>query len=316
MARVRSGPRRFGPASGRARSGSGLQRVAVPGKDVAPRQPEEQTPEDTTMRIVRFLDEAGLERYGESADGISARPIEGGIFGEIRPPGAEVKAMEVKKLLAPMVPPAILCIGLNYRKHAEESGARLPDYPVLFMKAPGALQNPGDPIVIPRVEPDEVDYECELAVVIGRRAKDVSREDAPAHILGYTCANDVSGRSWQIQKGGSQWCRGKSFDTFCPLGPAIATRDEIPDPNALRIRTELNGRVLQDWTTSDMIFDVPALVSFLSQGTTLFPGTVILTGTPQGVGFVRKPPIYLRPGDRVAVEIEGIGRLENPVVAG
>jgi 2-keto-4-pentenoate hydratase/2-oxohepta-3-ene-1,7-dioic acid hydratase in catechol pathway len=264
------------------------------------------------MRIVRFLDEGGVERYGASADGVTARAIEGDLFGECRAVGPPVR---VRKLLAPVVPPAILCVGLNYRRHAEESGARVPEHPVLFMKAPGAVQNPGDPIVIPRVEPDEVDYECELAVVIGKRAKNVPRGIALEHVLGYTCANDVSGRSWQIKKGGSQWCRGKSFDTFCPLGPAIVTRDEIQDPNALRIRTELNGVVLQDWTTSDMIFDVSELVSFLSQGTTLLPGTVILTGTPQGVGFVRKPPIYLKAGDRVAVEVEGIGRLENPVVA-
>lgn len=263
------------------------------------------------MRIVRFLDRDGAVRYGDSRDGATARLIEGDIFGERR---LSEKSVPIAKLLAPVVPPAIFCVGLNYRKHAEESGAKLPEYPVLFFKAPGALQNPGDPIVIPKIEP-EVDYECELTVVIGKGGKNIPRTRALEHVLGYTCGNDVSGRSWQIRKSGGQWCRGKSFDTFCPLGPAIVTTDELPDPQRLRIRTEVNGRILQDWTTADMIYDVAALVSFLSEGTTLFPGTVILTGTPQGVGFVRKPPIYLRPGDRVAIEIEGIGRLENPVAA-
>ena len=189
----------------------------------------------------------------------------------------------------------------------------IPEYPVLFMKAPSAVQNPGDPILIPRVERETVDYECELAVVIGREAKNVSREDALSHVLGYTCANDVSARTWQIEKGGSQWNRGKTFDTFCPLGPDLVTTDEIPDPNDLAIKTVLNGEVLQDWTTSDMIFDVPTLVSFLSESTTLLPGTVILTGTPQGVGFARKPPIFLAAGDTVTIEIERIGALTNPV---
>ncbi len=263
------------------------------------------------MRIVRFVDSGGNVRFGDSRDGVTARPIEGDIFGDCK---LREERVHIARLLAPVVPPAIFCVGLNYRKHAEESGTKIPEYPVVFLKAPGALQNPGDPIMIPRVEP-EVDYECELAIVLKKTAKNVPRARALEYVLGYTCANDVSGRSWQIRKGGSQWCRGKSFDTFCPLGPAIVTTDELPNPNRLRIRTEINGRVLQDWTTADMIWDVSALVSFLSESTTLFPGTVILTGTPQGVGFVRKPPIYLQPGDRVCIEIEGIGRLENPVAA-
>jgi 2-keto-4-pentenoate hydratase/2-oxohepta-3-ene-1,7-dioic acid hydratase in catechol pathway len=223
------------------------------------------------------------------------------------------RTARVAKLLAPVAARNILCIGLNYRKHAEESGAKVPEYPVLFIKATNALQNPGDPILIPRAEPLEVDYECELAVVIGKAAKNVAPEAALDHVLGYTCANDVSGRNWQIQKGGSQWCRGKTFDTFCPLGPCMVTPDEISNPNNLAIKTILNGEVMQDWTTGDMIFDVPALISFLSQGTTLSPGTVILTGTPQGVGFARRPPVFLKDGDEVTIEIDGIGRLTNPV---
>jgi 2-keto-4-pentenoate hydratase/2-oxohepta-3-ene-1,7-dioic acid hydratase in catechol pathway len=162
---------------------------------------------------------------------------------------------------------------------------------------------------------DEVDYECELAVVIGRAGKNISRQKALSHVAGYTCANDVSARDWQIKRGGTQWCRGKSFDTFCPLGPCLVTPDEIPDPNALRIRTTINGEVRQDWNTNDMIFDVPALIEFLSGSTTLLPGTVILTGTPHGVGMAQKPPRWLQPGDSVSVEIEGIGTLTNPVAS-
>src|SRR5262245_20269533 len=241
------------------------------------------------MHIIRFLDGSGRERFGERLDAATARVIAGDPFGSFR---VTDETARVAKLLAPCLPKSILCIGLNYRKHAEESGAKVPEYPVLFMKSLNALQNPGDPIILPEVEP-EVDYECELAVVIGKAAKRVSPGQALSHVFGYTCANDVSGRSWQLKKGGSQWCRGKSFDTFCPLGPAIVTADEIPNPNALRLKTLLNGQTMQDWTTSDMIFDVPNLISFLSQGTTLLPGTVILTGTPQGVGFARKPPLFL-----------------------
>jgi 2-keto-4-pentenoate hydratase/2-oxohepta-3-ene-1,7-dioic acid hydratase in catechol pathway len=263
------------------------------------------------MHIIRFLDPRGKEHHGRRADARTALRIEGDILGAHR---VTDESLEVAKLLAPIVPRNILCIGLNYRKHAEESGAKVPEHPVLFMKSLNALQNPGDPIILPETE-SEVDYECELAVVIGKQAKDVPRDRALSHVLGYTCANDVSGRGWQIKRGGGQWCRGKSFDTFCPLGPAIVTADEIPNPNALKLKTLLNGEAVQDWTTSDMIFDVPALVSFLSQGTTLAAGTVILTGTPQGVGFARKPPLFLKDGDTVVIEVEKIGRLENPVRA-
>lgn len=262
------------------------------------------------MRIVRFLDGDGKVRLGERIDAGTARRIDGDLFGDF-----EVTAdrLAITKLLAPIDPRAILCIGLNYRQHAAETGAPIPDHPVLFFKAPGTLQHPGDPILIPRVEPVEVDYECELAFVIGRQGKNIPVSEALSHVFGYTCANDVSGRRWQKSLNGKQWCRGKSFDTFCPLGPDLVTTDEIGDGSGLRIRTELNGRSMQDSTTSDMIFDVPALVAFLSESTTLFPGTLVITGTPQGVGFARTPPIFLKAGDRVAIEIERIGRLENPV---
>ena len=263
------------------------------------------------MKIIRFLDDDGREHAGAWDGDGTARRIEGDVFGaytvtdEVRP---------IAKLLAPVAAPTILCIGLNYRRHAVESGAVLPVYPVLFTKGPNTVQHPNEPILLPTHLPSEkVDYECELAVIIGRACKNVAREDALDYVLGYTCANDVSARDWQIEKGGGQWCRGKFFDTFSPLGPCIVTTDEIPDPNALTIRTELNGDVVQDWTTADMHFDVPAIIEFLSGSTTLAPGTVILTGTPHGVGMAQDPPRWLRPGDVVTIEIEKIGRLTNPV---
>jgi 2-keto-4-pentenoate hydratase/2-oxohepta-3-ene-1,7-dioic acid hydratase in catechol pathway len=262
------------------------------------------------MKIIRFLDNSDRERLGVMTSDHAARLVDGDIWANFT---VTDETAVIKKLLAPIAARNILCIGLNYRQHAAETGAKIPEYPVLFMKSLGALQNPDDPIVIPRVEPVQVDYECELAVIIGKTAKDVSRDAALDYVLGYTCANDVSGRNWQKAKGGGQWCRGKSFDTFCPLGPYLVTADEVPDPNNLRIKTILNGDVMQDSTTADMIFDVRELVCFLTQGTTLPPGTVILTGTPPGVGFARKPPIFLKHGDEVVVEIEGIGCLRNPV---
>lgn len=265
------------------------------------------------MRIIRFLDDAGQERLGRQQDDGSATLLEGELFGQLRDTG---QAANMAKLLAPLVPVDILCIGLNYRKHAEEGGAKIPEHPVLFMKATSAVQHPGEPIVLPRrLRSDRVDYECELAVVIGRECKNVSRDEALDYVLGYTCANDVSARDWQAQWGGGQWCRGKTFDTFCPLGPCLVTADDIPQPNDLAIRTILNGQVMQDGTTGDMIFDVPRLIEFLSGSTTLRPGTVILTGTPHGVGFARRPPVYLQPGDEISVQIDPIGRLTNPVVA-
>jgi 2-keto-4-pentenoate hydratase/2-oxohepta-3-ene-1,7-dioic acid hydratase in catechol pathway len=219
------------------------------------------------------------------------------------------------KLLAPIVPANLLAIGLNYRRHAAESGNAAPERPVLFIKATSSVQNPGDPIELPRkLASTKVDYECELAVVIGKRCKNVSRDRALDYVLGYTGANDVSARDWQRDFGGGQWCQAKSFDTFCPLGPVLVTKDEIPNPNALRIRTVLNGETMQDWNTDDMVFDVPALIEFLSGSKTLLPGTVILTGTPHGVGFARKPPVWLKAGDTVSVDIEKIGALTNPVI--
>ena len=265
------------------------------------------------MKIIRHQTSNGLIQHAAlQADGTALR-IDGDLFGSYSVTGEVVKP---GKLLAPIQPAAIFCIGLNYRKHAEESNAPIPQQPVLFMKSPGAVQNPGDNIELPRhLQSDEVDYECELAVVIGKRCKNVSKVNALDYVLGYTCANDVSARDWQIKRGGSQWCRGKTFDTFAPLGPCLVLKDEIPDPNTLRIQTTLNGKTMQDSNTSDMIFDIPTLIEFLSGSTTLLPGTVILTGTPQGVGAAMKPPVFLQPGDKVTIEIEKIGALTNPVVA-
>lgn len=263
------------------------------------------------MKIIRYSDSSGqIHHAAQQADG-SALVIEGCIFGSPKVTGRKA---DVAKLLAPVDPRAILCIGLNYKFHAEESGMAIPQHPVLFMKSPGAVQNPGDPILLPSVlKSDSVDYECELAVVIGKAARNVKKADALDYVLGYTCANDVSARDWQKNGGGGQWCRGKTFDTFCPLGPVLVTRDEIPNPNALGIKTVLNGQAVQDWNTNDMIFDVPTLIEFLSADTTLLPGTVIITGTPQGVGMARTPPLWMKAGDSVTVEIEGIGSLTNPV---
>ncbi len=218
------------------------------------------------------------------------------------------------KLLAPIVPACIIGIGLNYKRHAEEGGRGVPARPMWFMKTPGALQNPGDPILIPTTcASSEVDFEAELAVVIGRTCRNVRREDALGHVAGYTVANDVTARDWQHKWGGGQFCQAKSFDTFLPLGPVLVTPDELPEPHALPIRSTLNGRVMQDWTTADMVFDVPALIEFLSASRTLPAGTLILTGTPHGVGHARTPPVHLRPGDTITIEIDGIGTLTNPV---
>jgi 2-keto-4-pentenoate hydratase/2-oxohepta-3-ene-1,7-dioic acid hydratase in catechol pathway len=265
------------------------------------------------VKIIRHLDAGGVVRYAaEQPDG-SALVIRGDIFGafDVTPETADVRT-----LLAPVEPAAILCIGLNYRQHAAETGAKIPKHPVLFMKQSAALQHPGAPIEIPsHLASERVDFEGELAVVIGRSCKNVTAEKALDYVLGYTCANDVSARDWQKDHGGSQWCRGKTFDTFCPLGPRLVTTDEIPDPAALRLRTTVSGEVMQESTVGDMIFDVPTLIAFLSGSTTLRPGTVILTGTPSGVGMARTPPRFLHPGDEVTIEIDGIGRLTNPVIA-
>jgi 2-keto-4-pentenoate hydratase/2-oxohepta-3-ene-1,7-dioic acid hydratase in catechol pathway len=189
----------------------------------------------------------------------------------------------------------------------------MPEHPVAFMKPTTSIAHPGQSIPLPeyRMNGPEVDYECELAVIIGRTARDVAEHEAMSYVFGYTAANDVTARNWAK----SSRTRGKSFDRFCPLGPALVTADEIPNPQCLALKTTLNGVVVQQGNTADMIFSVAELVSFLSRDTTLLPGTLILTGTPPGSGVTRNPPTYLRSGDRVCVEVEQIGCLENPVVS-
>ncbi|MGH3111636.1 MAG: fumarylacetoacetate hydrolase family protein [Gaiellaceae bacterium] len=209
-------------------------------------------------------------------------------------------------------PGKIVCVGLNYRDHAEEQGVELPEEPLLFAKWPNALIGPGDPIVIPPLV-TKCDYEAELGVVIGARVRGVSSENALEAVRGYVCANDVSARDLQFKDG--QWTRGKSVDTFCPVGP-LAPAGEIPDPHDLRIRAIVSGEVLQDSTTTNLIFGVDVIISHVSQTITLDPGDLILTGTPAGVGVFRNPQRLLRPGDEVTIEIEGVGTLTNPVVAG
>jgi 2-keto-4-pentenoate hydratase/2-oxohepta-3-ene-1,7-dioic acid hydratase in catechol pathway len=208
-------------------------------------------------------------------------------------------------------PQKIVCIGLNYRDHAEEQGTELPERPLLFAKWPNTLIGPGEPIRLPPVS-KKVDYEAELGVVIGRRASGVSRDDALDHVEGYVVANDVSGRDLQFADG--QWVRGKSLDTFLPVSDLVPAA-EVPDPQSLPIRAVLNGEVMQDSNTSNMIFGVAEIVSFVSQAITLEPGDLIITGTPAGVGAFRDPPVWLEPGDEIAIEIDGVGRISNPVVA-
>jgi 2-keto-4-pentenoate hydratase/2-oxohepta-3-ene-1,7-dioic acid hydratase in catechol pathway len=206
-------------------------------------------------------------------------------------------------------PGKIVCVGLNYRDHAVESGMEIPERPLLFAKWPNALIGPGEPIVLPEQAKD-VDYEAELGVLIGTRASRVRVTDALDHVAGYICANEVSARDIQFADG--QWTRGKSFDTFCPVGPVVPV-DQVPDPQALRIRCVLNGEAVQDSSTAQMIFTVAEVIAFISDGITLEPGDLILTGTPAGVGWVRKPPVYLADGDEVTIEIDGVGSLTNPV---
>ncbi len=264
------------------------------------------------MKICRIQTASGQIQHAQPTEDGGYEALTGDLTQGFQPTGERVTDGE---LLAPLQPAAILCIGLNYRRHAEEGGQAIPEHPVLFMKMPSTVQSPGGPIVLPRhLRSDMVDYECELAVVIGRRCHNVVAAEALDYVFGYTCANDVSARDWQKNGGGGQWCRGKTFATFCPLGPALVTRDEVSNPNSLGIRTLLNGEAMQDWNTDDMIFDVPTLIEFLSGSTVLDPGTVILTGTPHGVGFAQNPPRFLQAGDTVTIEIDGIGSLSNPVV--
>jgi 2-keto-4-pentenoate hydratase/2-oxohepta-3-ene-1,7-dioic acid hydratase in catechol pathway len=218
------------------------------------------------------------------------------------------------RLVAPIPDPQkIICLGLNYRDHAAETNAPIPREPILFSKYPTALIGPGDNIVLPRVS-TEVDYEAELVIVVGKRGRHLTADNALAHVAGYTVGHDVSARDWQLKKDGKQWMVGKTFDTFAPLGPELVTAEEVADPHNLGIRLRLNGQTMQDSSTRQMIFSVTATLEYLSKVFTLEVGDLIFTGTPPGVGMARKPPVWLKAGDVVEVEIDGLGVLRNPVV--
>jgi 2-keto-4-pentenoate hydratase/2-oxohepta-3-ene-1,7-dioic acid hydratase in catechol pathway len=267
------------------------------------------------MRIARVAGDDGAGRWVEArdgrllalqqeADGLPRTPGDGEEVGLVGESGA--------RLLVPARPSKIVAVGLNYRDHIAETGLETPDRPLIFAKFPSSLVGPGEPIVLDRRLAERVDWEVELAVVIGRSMRNVAERDALSHVLGYTVANDVSARD--VQFGDGQWVRGKSLDTFCPLGPWIVTADELEDPQALGLRTRVNGETVQDSTTAEMIFSVAALLAYCSRSFTLCPGDLVLTGTPWGCGEFMDPPRSLAPGDVVETEIDGIGTLSNPVV--
>jgi 2-keto-4-pentenoate hydratase/2-oxohepta-3-ene-1,7-dioic acid hydratase in catechol pathway len=263
------------------------------------------------MKFVRFVDarhEAGV--YGLVEPDGRIELIAGGLLDPVKRIGEVVREEDVIRYLPPIDPPNILAIGLNYRMHAAEGNEQPPERPLMFIKATSSLSAHHESIVLAKTAPERTDYEAELGVILGRRAKRASVEQAMDCVFGYTCANDVSARDCQGMDG--QWARGKSFDTFAPIGPCVATDLKADD---LHIEMRLNGQVMQDDSTKNMVFNAAKLISYLSQTMTLLPGTLILTGTPGGVGGARKPPVFLRPGDVCEVEIEGIGVLRNPVAA-
>lgn len=260
------------------------------------------------MRIARFEDAAGKIYTGRMLDENTAHPLVDDPFAS---PNFMDEAVSIAKLLAPIEPPNIFAIGRNYRAHAEETGSAIPERPLVFMKPTTALLHPEGEIVLPESAPDEVDFEAELAIIIGRTARRVSEGTALDHVLGYTCANDVSARD--CQRTDKQWPRAKGFDTFCPLGPWMVTRDAL-DPDNCGVRSRLNGRVMQESNTANMMNSCASLISYLSHQFTLLPGTLILTGTPEGVGFARTPPVFLKHGDVIEIEIDGVGTLRNTVV--
>jgi 2,4-diketo-3-deoxy-L-fuconate hydrolase len=273
--------------------------------------------ERRTLKLVTYSVDGGETRIG-SIDNGEIQPLGGDSMVEFiehggsPEPGESTVSLDEARIHAPIErPQKLICIGLNYEDHAAETGADIPEKPIVFAKFPNTVIGHGEAIRIPPIT-EQADYEAELAVVIGRAARNVSVSEALDYVFGYANANDVSSRDLQFSEGG-QWTRSKSIDTFCPIGPYIATTDEIVDPQDLSIRCILNGEVMQDGTTSKMIFSVAELVSFLSEGMTLVPGDVIITGTPPGVGMARDPQVWLKAGDEVSIEIEGLGTLTNPV---
>jgi len=265
------------------------------------------------MKYIRFID--GLHPHGctgQIEDG-TVKVMKGCIFaGTLQATGETVALDSIKSFLPPVDPPNVIAIGANYIDHCKECAAEPPKNPLVFIKTTNSVIAHGENIVLPGNNPDEVDYEAELAVIIGKTASYVSEADAMDYVLGFTCANDVSARDVQL-KIDSQWARGKSFDTFCPLGPYLVTG--IKKPEELHVKLRLNGELMQDQPVSDMIFSISRIISHLSAGITLLPGTVILTGTPAGVGMARDPQRFLRGGDVVEVEIDQIGVLRNRVCA-
>jgi 2-keto-4-pentenoate hydratase/2-oxohepta-3-ene-1,7-dioic acid hydratase in catechol pathway len=282
------------------------------------------------MRLIRF-GEAGVERPGILDSG--GRRLDVSAFGEdwdedffgtdglgrlevwLEEHAGLCSVVDEGVRLGPCVarPSKIICIGLNYAGHVQETGAAIPSEAVVFFKATTALCGPYDDLVIPPGS-EKTDWEVELAVVVGREARYLTEAEAMEYVAGYALHNDYSERGWQIERGG-QWVKGKSFDTFAPVGPFLATRDEIPDPHDLRLWLKVNGQILQESNTSDMIFRIPALVSYLSQFMTLLPGDVISTGTPSGVGLGFQPPRYLEPGDVVELGIDRLGTARQRAVA-
>ena len=258
------------------------------------------------MKIARFATENGPV-FGV-IEGERIRELDGAPWPELRFSGRE-RPLSGTRLLAPVAPPVVWAIGLNYKAHAAELGYAIPEEPLAFLKPSTSVIGPGDDILLPEMAPDAVDYECELAVIIGRACRNVSESDALDYVLGYSCTNDVTARDCQYLRD-TQWARAKGFETFCPLGPWIET--EL-DPDRAEIATVLNGKVMQKSNTADMIFPVRQLVRHCSRIGTLLPGTVILTGTPPGVGYGRNPRVYLRPGDTVEIAIGGVGTLRNGV---
>ena len=284
------------------------------------------------MRLVSYLSESGPRTAGvKGGDYIDLNQADASLPTGMKPLlalGAEGLRKAVAalangkpldkskvKLLAPVPDPEkVICIGLNYADHAAESGSEIPSQPVVFSKFLTAVRAHGDPIVLPKLS-DKLDYEAELVVVIGKEGRNIPREQALSHVVGYTCGHDVSARDWQKGSPGGQWLLGKSFDSFAPFGPELVTADEVGDPGVLDIALRLNGQTMQNSNTKQLIFPVDFLVSFVSGIFTLKPGDVIFTGTPPGVGAARKPPVWLKAGDNVEVEIQKIGLLKNPVIA-
>ncbi len=263
------------------------------------------------MKFVRFIsDTYPSGTYGLIDEDKGIFVLRGGLFDPVEPTGDVILSSSIRRFLPCVDPPNILAIGLNYRDHAAETGAELPKKPLLFIKATNSLSAHNESIILPSAAPDMVDYEAELVVIIGKTARNVPLDKAPEYIFGYSCGHDVSARD--AQRGDGQWARAKSFDTFGPIGPYIVTG---LDPTNLRIQMKVNNKKMQDSSTSQMIFGVHELVSYLSYSFTLLPGTVIFTGTPSGVGVARSPQVFLQSGDVCEVEIEGIGVLRNTVRA-